>query len=174
MLLPATDMGLIASHLSAHDGMIVKFKTYLKLVEDPALQKLITKQNSILRSHVSIMMEIMDPDKSEFSELPAMSNLQQEAGSTEQKGDRTPKLEKHVALETKVSAEAMAKDNFLSALKMKDPQVKKTHFEMALQQVDFLKEITAYLKEQNAEQTPLGTAEEQKKIMKYFQHVVEE
>ncbi|UQX57149.1 hypothetical protein M5V91_28825 (plasmid) [Cytobacillus pseudoceanisediminis] len=120
------------------------------------------------------MLEIMDPDKSEFPELPKLDHLPKVETIQEIENESNPNAEKHIALEGKASAESMAQNNFVSALKMKDPKVKQIHIEMALQQVKIIEEITEFLKGQNAEIVPLGTAVEQNKVIKYFQHIIKE
>lgn len=174
MLLPAADIGIITSHLASHDGMIFKFKTHLKQVKNEQLSKILIKQLGVLRSHTRIMLEMMNPDKSEFPDLPTLKNLPKEEAIQGIENESNPMTEKHIALEAKASGESMAQNNFVSALKMKDPKVKQIHIEMALQQVQLVEEITQFLKELNAELVPLGTAEEQNKVIKHFQHVKKE
>lgn len=172
MLLPAPDLGLIASHLPAHDGMIMKVKLLANEAKDEKLLDLLNKKAGIMRSHVRIMMDMLDPDKSEFEKIPDFDELPQNQFETTTRGSK--KMDRHIAMEIKASTEAMAKDNFVSALKMKDPKVKEAHIEMALQQVELLDMITEFLKENEADVTPLGTADEQKKVMNHFSHMMEE
>ncbi|GAM11956.1 hypothetical protein [Mesobacillus selenatarsenatis] len=172
MLLPASDLGLITSHLPAHDGMIMKVKLFAKEAKDEKLLELLNRKVGIMRCHVRIMMDMLDSDKSEFEKLPDFDELPQSQLETTTRG--TQKMDKHIAMEIKASTEAMAKDNFVSALKMKDPKVKQIHIEMALQQVQLLKMVTEYLQENEADVTPLGTAEEQKKVVNHFSHMMEE
>lgn len=172
MLLPASDLGLIATHLPAHDGMIMKVKLLAKETKDEKLLELLNKKVGILRSHVRIMMDMIDPDKSEFKKLPDLNELPQGQLETASRGSQ--QMDKHIAMEIKASTEAMAKDNFVSALKMKDLQVKQTHIEMALQQVTMLKMVTELLKENGADVTPLVAPDEQKKVANHFSHMMEE
>ncbi|MBT2690863.1 hypothetical protein J7I93_22245 [Bacillus sp. ISL-47] len=174
MLLPASDMGIITTHLSSHDGMIFKFKSHLKQVKNKQLRKILILQLGVLRSHTRIMLEMMNPDKSEFPELPALDHLPKEEDIQEIENENNPMSEVHIALEGKASGESMAQNNFFSALKMKDPKVKQIHVEMALQQVKIVEEITKFLKEQNADIIPLSNAEEQNKVIKHFQHIMGE
>ena len=172
MLLPASDLGLITTHLPAHDGMIMKVKLMAKEAKDEKLLELLNKKVGLMRSHVRIMMDMLDPDQSDYEKLPDFDEVPQDQLETTTRG--TEKMDRHIAMEIKASTEAMAKDNFVSALKMKDPKVKQTHVDMALQQVELLNMITEYLKENKADITPLGTAEEQKKVVNHFSHMMEE
>ena len=172
MLLPASDLGLITSHLSAHDGTMMKIKLYAKQTDNSKLQKLLNTQLGTMRSHVRIMMEMIDPEKSDFSSVPSLEELPKDQVDEGSKG--SVNMDKHIALELKTMTESMAKDNFFSALKMKDTNVKKAHVDMALQQVDMLKDITEFLKEKEADSTPLGTSDEQKKVLNHFSHIMEE
>ncbi len=173
MLLPATDMGLIATHLSAHDGLIAKIKMHEKKVENKELKYILNKKLDVLRSHVRLMMDMLDPSKSDFAEVPSFDELpsgNQSIGKF-QNGNQ---LDKHIAVETKKAAESMALDNLIFALKMKDPKVKHAHVQFALQEIEIVKDVTEILKEMGAEITPLGTEEEQQKILKHFEHILKE
>lgn len=172
MLLPASDLGLITSHLPAHDGMLMKVKLLAKEAKDEKLINLLNLKAGIIRSHVRIMMDMLDPDKSGFEKIPDFDELPQNQFETTTRGSK--KMDRHIAMEIKTSAEAMAKDNFVSALKMKDLKVKEAHIEMALQQVTLLEMITEFLKENEADVTPLGTVDEQKKVVNHFSHIMEE
>lgn len=69
MFLSASDLGLIASHLSAHDGMIMKVKLIAREAKNEKLIKLLNTKVGILRSHMRIMMDMLDPQKSDFEKL---------------------------------------------------------------------------------------------------------
>lgn len=172
MLLPASDLGLITTHLPAHDGMIMKVKLMAREAKDEKLIELLNIKVGILRSHVRIMMDMLDPQKNDFEKLPDFNELPQGQLETASRGSQ--QMDKHIAMEIKASTEAMAKDNFVSALKMKDPQVKQIHIEMALQQVKLLNMVTEFLKEIEADVTPMGTPDEQKKVLNHFSHIMEE
>lgn len=173
MLLPATDMGLIAEHLSAHDGLIAKIKMHEKKVESDELKYILNKKLDVLRSHVRLMMGMLDPAKSDFEEFPTLDELPS-GNQSVGKVKNGSQLDKHIALETKKAAESMALDNLVSALKMKDPKVKHAHVQFALQEIEIVKDVTEILKEMGAEITPLGTEEEQQKILKHFEHILKE
>ncbi|MFT9597461.1 hypothetical protein [Mesobacillus sp.] len=113
MLLPASDLGLITTHLPAHDGMIMKVKLLAKEAKDEKLIELLNKKVGIMRSHVRIMMDMLDPDKSDFEEMPGFDEIPQDQLETTTRG--TQKMDRHIAMEIKASTEAMAKDNFVSA-----------------------------------------------------------
>lgn len=70
-------------------------------------------------------------------------------------------MEIHSALQAKATTQSIGMDNFISALKIKNPKVKTAHVEMALQQIQLLKEVTTFLKEKEAEVTPFSNPDEQ-------------
>lgn len=168
MLLPSTDTGLITSHLESHDGLIKKVKMHLKEVENPVLHHLLNVKLKTMQSHVSVMLEMINPDKNDFSEVPPLEDL---SSSEEKKKKVANEMEIHLALEAKTTTQSMAMDNFISALKMKNPEVKMTHVEMALQQLQLLIEVTKFLKENEAEVTPFSSPEEQQKVLEHFKHM---
>lgn len=173
MLLPSADIGLITNHLLAHDGLIRKIKMHITKVESSALKNVLNKKLSVLRNHVKLMLEMLNPDKSDFTDVPDLSELPP-GSKAFQKIENASELDKHIALETKTAAESMALDNFFSALKMKDPKVKAAHEKFALQEVELLKEITEILKEMDAEIIPVSSVKEQQKVMKHFEHILSE
>ncbi|AQQ55301.1 hypothetical protein [Planococcus lenghuensis] len=169
MLLPATDLGLINSHLSSHDGLIKKVEKQLEQVEHPVLTELLKGKLELLHNHVKVMMEIIDPNKTDYTEVPPVKVLNE---SLKEKDLKTKSdLEIHLALEVKTSTQSMSIDNFFSALKMKTPKVKQTHIEMALQQVKLTNSLIEFLKENKAEVMPFSSQEEQQKVLDHFAHM---
>ncbi|ANU20651.1 hypothetical protein BBI15_10710 [Planococcus plakortidis] len=171
MLLPSTDTGLLTSHLEAHDGLISTVKMHLKEVENPFLHHLLSVKLKTMQSHVSVMLEMIDPDKNDFSEVPPLEELSNSTSSEEKKQKAATEMEIHLALQAKATTQSMAMDNFISALKMKNPEVKTAHVEMALQQMQLLKEVTTFLKENEAEVTPFSNPDEQRKVLEHFRHM---
>lgn len=78
------------------------------------------------------------------------------------------KKELHLALEVKTTTQSMAINNFISALKMKNPDVEMAHVEMALQQFQLLMGVTEFIEENGAGVTPFSNAEEQHKVLEHF------
>ncbi|MEA3320934.1 MAG: hypothetical protein U9Q88_13080 [Bacillota bacterium] len=70
MLLPASDLWLIATHLPTRYGMIMKVKLMEREAKEEKLLELLNTKVGILRSHVRIMMDMLDPDKSDSEKLP--------------------------------------------------------------------------------------------------------
>jgi hypothetical protein len=173
MLLPASDIGLITSHLSAHDGLIMKLKMEEQMVESRQLKYILNKKLDLLRNHVRLMLEMVDPNINDFPNVPSLADLPTGDQPVGLAGNSS-QMDKHIALETKTAAESMAMDNFISALKMKDPKVKHAHVQFALQDIDILKQVTEILKEMGGETIPLGTAEEQLKVIRHFEHTLNE
>lgn len=174
MLLPATDLGLINSHLSSHDGIIQKTKMQLKEVENPVLKQLLNTKLEALHNHVAVMLEVIDPEKEDFSEVPSVDKLSGDSDMKKKEVKTGRKLEIHLALEAKTTAEQMAVDNMFSAVKMKEPKVKQAHLDMALQQTELLKGITKFLEENDAQVAPVSSVEEQNKVLEHYKHMKNE
>lgn len=174
MLLPATDAGLLTSHLESHDGLIKNVKMHLKEVKNPVLHQILSLKLKTMRSHVTIMMEMIDPEKNDFSAVPPLEELENDLKKEKKEFKTENEMEIHMALETKTSTESMAMDNFISALKMQNPQVKNAHVEMALQQMQILKSITKFLEENDAKITPFSSVEDQQKVLEHFKHMAKE
>jgi len=56
-------------------------------------------------------------------------------------------------------------------LEMINPEVEATHVEMALQQMQLLKEVSKFLKENEAEVTPFNIPDEQQKVLEHYKHM---
>lgn len=174
MLLPATDTGLITSHLESHDGLIEKVKMHLKEVENPILHHLLSLKLETMKSHVEVMLEMINPDKNDFSEVPPLDELSSNENHGKKEVKKANEMEIHLALEAKTTTQSMAMNNFISAIKMQNPKVKMTHVEMALQQMHLLMEVTKFLKENEAEVTPYSNPDEQQKVLEHFKHLMNE
>lgn len=169
MTLPATDLGIMAEHLASHEGMINKLKIYYKTVTNPILKNLLYTHISVLRNHVRAMLALIDLNQKGPFHLHGMDDvhlINVYGNFTEQ--------EKDITLEARATAKLMASDNFMSALLMKDSNVKHVHIEMALQEVKLQTmygEIINYI---TGDFTPKVTKEMQQITLQKYYHILNE
>ncbi|QOR67338.1 hypothetical protein IM538_04145 [Cytobacillus suaedae] len=169
MRLAAVDLGIMAEHLATHEGMISKLKRYHAEVSNPILKHLLHSQIYILKSHVQAMLALIDPRYQGQVSIPRVDevplNLQNQT-FTEQEIDTT--------LEVRAMSKLMAGDNFMSALMMKDKNVKHIHVQMAEQEEKFQSMYNEIIKYVNADYVPKASEQEQLETLKKYYHVLNE
>lgn len=128
------DVGLMANHLSAHQGVISRVKVYMQNANDERLASILQIQMTTLKNHVVVMNELLDPSKNNQSvnlpPVPPIVNFYREAINRVNLGI----TDKDMLLDAHFTATALANNNFISANNMKDSRVKQLHIEMGLQQ----------------------------------------
>src|SRR5690625_5468491 len=67
--LPAVDLGLMADHLIAHEGVINKLELYQTKVTNATLKEIIVSHTSVMRDHVRVMLALINPYLNEHLEL---------------------------------------------------------------------------------------------------------
>jgi hypothetical protein len=80
--------------------------------------------------------------------------------------------DKPIALEAKATSKSMSHNNFMSALMMKNPNVKAVHFEMALQQAKFHENYSMFINSIWPEKPTMSSKETQLEIISEFQHLL--
>ncbi|WP_226670127.1 hypothetical protein [Metabacillus litoralis] len=169
MRLPASDLGLMAEHLAAHEGIINKFKRDYLVIQNPTLKQLLYTSITIMRDHVRVMLALIDPQNNGTVHL-ANIPIQQEEFVYHNMSEK----EKHVALEARATSKAMASDNFTSALRMKNTNAKHVHVEMAKQQVKLQGLYNEMIQQINGDYTPKATEKEQIKTFQKYFHILKE
>ncbi|WP_174727098.1 hypothetical protein [Mesobacillus harenae] len=169
MNLPAVDLGIMAEHLSTHEGVINKLKMYYVSVHNPTLKKLLEIHIKTLRNHVAVMLALIDPDRNTKVHLPDMENLHSKMVT-----GNLSEYEKDITLEGRATAKLMGTDNFNSALLMKDANVQNVHFKMSHQDISMQMMYGRLLKEMNAEFVPKASKEMQQLTLQKFYHVLNE
>lgn len=167
--LPSADLGLMAEHLAVHEGVISKLKSYYMTVNNPVLKSLLEVHVNVLRSHVRVMLSLIDPYQDRAYHLDNVEKVSVKLDYVE-----LSKQEKDITLEGRSTAMFMASDNFMSAQKMKNSMVKHVHFEMALQDVGLQALYTNVLQQINGDFTPKSTDEMQLLTYKKYYHVMNE
>ncbi|MCM3715453.1 hypothetical protein M3202_15385 [Alkalihalobacillus oceani] len=72
MILPAIDVGLMAEHLSTHEGVLHKLEHDYHKVKNPVLQQVIAQQFRIMRAHIKVMLSLLDPNQHQWIHLPPL------------------------------------------------------------------------------------------------------
>lgn len=134
MKLPAIDLGLMAEHLAAHEGVIFKLQTYYQNVQNPLLKRVLKSHIDTLQVHVAVMLSLIDPNRIHEVQLPKVNEIL----FNETLGHLLP-WEKDIALEGRFTAKSMGTNNFNSGTMMKDENVKTIHLQMSYQDIYFQK-----------------------------------
>lgn len=169
MRLPSVDLGLMAEHLATHEGMISKLKMYYGYVGNAVLKTVIGVHIEVLKRHVRIMLELIDPYQMGPIQLNRMGDIH-----LNNFVEALSEHEKAISLEARATAKSMAADNFTSALLMKDMQVKFIHIEMALQEVKLQSLYNEIIQQINADFTPKATEQMQLQTLEKYKHVLKE
>lgn len=169
--LPSVDLGLMAEHLSTHEGMINKLKVYHINTTNPDLKSIIALQINVMMSHVRVMLSLINPDNNEYVEVPDLdmydvSNRRVEGTGVNKYND------KWIALEAHAGAKLMSNENYTSALLMKNRNVRNAHVEMALQQLEIQKRYSDFINRMGWSFVPHADTQEQVKTYQHFQHLL--
>ncbi len=159
----------MAEHLAVHEGVISKLKSYYMTVNSPILKNLLEVHVNVLRSHVRVMLSLIDPYQDRAYHLDNVEKV-----SVKINDEEFSNQEKEITLEARSTAKFMASDNFMSALMMKNSAVKHVHFEMALQDVGLQSLYTNVLHQIHGEFTPKASDEMQVLTYKKYYHVMNE
>lgn len=169
MNFPAVDLGIMAEHLPAHEGMISKLKIFNEVVDNQELKKLIQLNIQMLREHVRAMLELIDPKRKGEVKLAEMSDIQI---NTER--IKLSEQEKAIVLETRSASKLMGSNNFNSALMMKDMNVKHIHIQMAYQDVRIQMLYNMVVEHVEGDFTPTVTEAMQANTYEKYKHILQE
>lgn len=169
-MLKTVDTGLMANHLPAHKAVISRLQWYLNHVQNPKISSILYKQIHMMKNHVNVMNQLLDPDRKNVSLPP----IPQTAFGTNQNYTRRQEFfinENDIVVDAHFTASSMAKENFNSAENMKDPTVKKLHSEMALQQSTIAEMYEQYIRQMGWLNQPTASQQEQTSSMMPYQTV---
>ncbi|MEN2768910.1 hypothetical protein [Ornithinibacillus xuwenensis] len=168
-ILPAIDLGLMAEHLAAHQGAIQKFRVYEHNVSDPKLREIIHLQKNVMLEHVKVMLAFINPNTTNKIEVPSIESVKQQQEALQMKvSPESSYNNKWITLEAHSTAKNMSNLNYVSALMMKNQQVRNAHLEMALQQLKFQEEYERIINVNGWSYIPKATKEEQLKTYQQF------
>lgn len=172
MRLPAVDLGLMAEHLPTHEGILNKLKHYLAKVTNADLKDIISLQISVMRAHVKVMLLLINPYQNGYVAVPPLEAYSGNHYFKEEAWGQDPSKNKSIALEARATAKCMANDNFISALMMKNPNVKHAHIEMALQQAFLQERYSQFIQRMGWEFVPHVSVQDQINTYQHFQHIL--
>ncbi|NLP51661.1 hypothetical protein [Bacillus sp. RO1] len=169
MNLPAVDLGIMAEHLSTHEGVINRMKMYDHSVQNPMLKKLLDLHIKTLKNHAETMLALIEPDRTQEIHLPEMDTIVWEGDFGE-----LEEYEKDIALDLRSTAKLMGSDNFNSALMMKDYNVKNIHLKMSYQDVTLQVMYDHLIKLAQGEFIPIVSKDMQLLVLNHYYHVLNE
>src|SRR5699024_9743814 len=127
--LPSVDLGLMAEHLSTHEGLINKLKVYHINTTNPDLKSIIALKIHAMMSQIRVRVSLINPDNYEYVEVPDLNMY--DVSNQRADGTGVNKYnDKWIALEAHAGAKLMSNENYTSALLMKDRNVRNAHVEM--------------------------------------------
>jgi hypothetical protein len=171
MTLPVIDVQLMNAHLKTHEGVLYKLRMFYHHAKHPTLKELIHKQYLVMESHVSVMLRLLNPYDTNWIELPHIDlNIVPKESYFE---GNMHAQDKPIALEAKATAESMADKNFMSALMMKNQNVKIVHFNMADQQAKLADSYSQFIQNMWPEKTEMSSKETQLGIINEFQRLLQ-
>ncbi|UOR12046.1 hypothetical protein [Halobacillus amylolyticus] len=132
-MLNTVDVGLMANHLDAHKGIIKRLELYLNHAKNQQFIHTLEQQIGILKNHVKVMNQLLDPNNTSPVTLPSIPQSTLNGGKQTSSVD-IGLVDRDMAFDAHFTANAMAKDNFVSSNDMKNQQVKQLHSGMAMQQ----------------------------------------
>ncbi|WP_010651533.1 hypothetical protein [Oceanobacillus massiliensis] len=168
-VLPTADLGIMADHLSAHEGVLQKLRAYQKAVTNQQLRNIMRLQENIMQSHVWVMLALINPENNNYVEVPPLQDLATNYPSNPENNEKNSD-NKWIALEVRNTANNMSSTNFNSALMMQNPNVIHAHIEMALQQHQIMKMYDEFIESMGWKFIPHATAQEQLNTYFHFQH----
>ncbi|RSL28899.1 hypothetical protein D7Z54_34080 [Salibacterium salarium] len=166
-MLKTIDVGLMTNHLSAHTGVLKRLELYTRITKSPQLLSVLGQQIGAMKNHVEVMNTLLDPDQSNQIILAPVpqSNLQ-----PNQQPLQLDMADYDMTLDAHFTAMAMANDNFVSSSNMKNPQVKKLHSDMAMQQSQIAKQYETFAEQMGWMTHPNATMAEQQQAVNPIHH----
>lgn len=165
-MLKTVDVGLMANHLSAHQGVIRRLELYTKLTKNQQLNQIFNQQIGAMKNHVQVMNMLLNPNQTNQQiTVPPIPQNGMQMQQTHQMSSDMEISDKHMALDAHFTATAMANDNFVSASNMKNPRVKHLHIEMAMQQFHIAEQHEILAEQMGWMTHPVATTTEQQQAI---------
>ncbi|UFJ39489.1 hypothetical protein LOK74_15680 [Brevibacillus humidisoli] len=161
MQLYAVDAGLMGNHLPMHQGTIAKLSYYLSLQTSHSLQLIVQNNLQIMVAHMKAMQQLLTPQDSGYVSLPPVQQLPT-IGAVSSETDYL------IALDGRLNAVSMAKEDFSSAMGMHTPMARNIHIEMALQKVQIAEQYEQFLLNAGLSVHPYASAEIQQALTEQY------
>jgi len=133
-ILPTIDLGLMAEHLSTLEGVINKLVLYETKVTNIALKEILVLQAKAMRNHVKVMLALINPHQNGYIQLQQLNEYTMNSHPHVLEGQEGNADNKWIASESHNTAQSMSNENYISALTMKNQNIRNIHSEIALQQ----------------------------------------
>ncbi len=126
-----------------------------------------------MMSHVDVMLKLIDSDNKQSVNVPPLTTYEDVTFQHhfQPLNDYTNKW---VTLEAHNTAKCMSEQNYISSLNMKNPNVKKAHSDMALQQAHIQKLYNELISIMNWSFVPHSTIETQYQTYQFYSEVYHE
>lgn len=158
-MLKTIDVGLMANHLSVHNAIIKKLERYASSTKNQQLIMILEQQAGLMKNHTNVMNQILHSNQMSQISLPPIPQVTSHSHANY--NSIIGLEDQDITTDAHVTAISMAKENFSSAMNMKDPQVKKIHIEMALQQSHIADQLSMLAQQNGWMSHPNATATEQ-------------
>src|SRR5690625_992798 len=73
-MIKTVDVGLMANHLSAHKSIIKRLELYTTYIQNTQILSIINQQIMMMKNHVQVMNQLLDPKQSTVNLPPIPSN----------------------------------------------------------------------------------------------------
>lgn len=173
-VLPSVDLGLMAEHLTAHEGVINKLNVYHEKVTNTDLKEIIALQANMMRVHVGVMLALINPYQKDYVEVPPLNTYISSFFPRRVSEHKVNFDNKWIALEAHTTAKCMSNENYFSALMMKDSNVRNAHVEMALQQLAVLAKYADFIKSMGWSFVPNASIEEQVNTYQHYKYMLDQ
>lgn len=171
--LPAVDLGLMADHLIAHEGVINKLELYQTKVTNATLKEIIVSHTSVMRDHVRVMLALINPYLNEHLELTPINEYFRNFYMRIEKEENNNFQDKWISLDGHTTAKNMSNNNYVSALMMQDPYVRNMHVNMAIQQYEMLEIYSQFITRMGWTYTPHASIQEQFNTFQHYEHILD-
>ncbi|TFB25010.1 hypothetical protein E3U55_01060 [Filobacillus milosensis] len=167
--LPSVDLGIMAEHLAAHEGVINKLQYYHSIASNQILKDILSLQTEIMLNHVEVMSSFINPRINQELNVPPL-DIYQDVSFNFDSNDYQYH-DNWITLETHNTAKCMANQNYVSSLMMKDARVKKAHEEMALQQAHIQELYGRLISMMDWSYVPQSSIDSQTKTYQFYNQV---
>src|SRR5699024_7868107 len=131
-------------------------------------------QLNVTRNPVKVMLALINPHQHAYIELPHLNEYRMNYYPQVLEGQEDNADNKWIALESHNTAESMSTENYISALLIKNNNVRKIHDEMAIQQVTLQGRYADLIKGMGWSFVPYASMQEQIKTFQHYQYMLEQ
>src|SRR5699024_9269135 len=153
---------------------INKLLLYEMMVSNAALKGIIILHANVMRNHVKVMLALINPHQNGYVELPHLNEYSMNYYPQVPEEQKVNTNNKWIALETHNTAKSMSNENYISALMMKNQNVRNIHAEMALQQFTLQGKYADFIKRMGWSFVPNASIQDQINTYQHYQYMLEQ